>query len=352
VKIAPWLGALLALAFAVSPAPAANSWGGRFLLDRLNPRLHGQVLDFTHNHGQDHRIWSESLHEKRDLYVYVPPDFDPNQRYPVVIYLHTFREDEVGALKESVVALDKAIACGQLPPMIIAIPDGSIYGKPEFCYAGSFFVNSSAGNFGDFIVKDVWNFLVEHFPIRPEPEAHVLFGTSMGGFGAFNLGFKYRDQFKVIVGLLPPLNLRWVDCHDRYHGPFDPDCWGWRTELRPHEVIARIFGIPVRMGQLTHYPLRGEPDPIGFLTRENPIELLEHLDVKPGEVEMYIAYAGKDQFNIQTQVESFLHVAHDRGLKVDVGYKPDGRHGPLTAKELLPGIFSWLKEHLEPYAPK
>ncbi len=352
MKIAPWIGALLALAFAVSPAPAASSLGGRFVLERLNPQLHGQILDFTHNTCKDRRIWSEALHEKRDLYVYLPPDFDPDQLYPVVIYLHTFREDEVGAVKETVKLIDKAIVCGDLPPVIVAIPDGSIYGKPEICFAGSFFVNSKAGNFGDFITQDVWNFLVEHFPIRPEPEAHVLFGASMGGMGAYNLGFSHRDQFKVIIGLLPPLNLRWVDCHGQYHGPFDPDCWGWRTELRPHEVIARFFGIPIRMGQLTHYTIGGLPDAIERLSLENPVEMIDRLNVQPGELEMYVAYGGKDQFNINTQVESFLYVAEKRGLKVDVGYEPNGRHGPRTAKQLLPGIFRWLNERLEPYAPK
>src|SRR5262245_29620540 len=73
VKIAPWLGAVLALGFAVSEASAVCPLGGRFLLDKINRRLHGQVIDYTHNHGQDNRIWSEALQCKRDLYVYLPP---------------------------------------------------------------------------------------------------------------------------------------------------------------------------------------------------------------------------------------------------------------------------------------
>src|SRR5262249_54849450 len=157
---------------------------------------------------------------------------------------------------------------------------------------------------------DVWNFVTTNFSVRPEREAHVLMGASMGGFGAFNLAFKHPEMFKVVMGLFPPLNLRWIDCHGHYRANFDPCCWDWRTKLRPHEVIARFYGIPIRMGQLTR-PVYGKgPDVIDAISAENPIELLDRLPVKPGQFDLYIAYAGKDQFNIDAQVESFLYVAH------------------------------------------
>jgi S-formylglutathione hydrolase FrmB len=174
----------------------------------------------------------------------------------------------------------------------------------------------------------------------------------MGGFGAFNLAFKHRDLFKVAVGVFPPLNLRWVDCHDNYRANFDPDCWGWRSELRPREVVARICIFRVRMWQLVDPILGGEPDAIEHMARENPIELLETLDIRPGQLDLYVAYAGKDQFNIDAQVESFLYVAKQRNLEIGVGYAPHGRHGPLTAVRLLPDIFDWLRERLTPYAPE
>ena len=53
-------------------------------------RLKGRLVDNTGNHGKDHRIWSRSLHQWRDLYVYLPPGYDPCERYPIVIYLHPF----------------------------------------------------------------------------------------------------------------------------------------------------------------------------------------------------------------------------------------------------------------------
>src|SRR5262249_50538598 len=160
-----------------------------------------------------------------------------------------------------------------------------------------------------------------------------------------------RDIFKVVVGIYPPLNLRWIDCHGNYQGDFDPCCWGWRTELRPHEVIARFFGVPVKMWQLTRPILGREPDAIERMSRENPIELLDSLNIQPGEFDLYVAYSGKDQFNIDAQVESFLYVAKQRGIEVEVGYEPNGRHSYQTARKLFPGIAEWLSLNLAPSMP-
>src|SRR5213079_2656350 len=105
--------------------------------------------------------------------------------------------------------------------------------------------------FEDWVMQDVWEFVLARYPIRPEPEAHVLAGVSMGAFAAYNLRIKYRPRFHIVIGIHPPLNLRWVDCHCRYRANFDPCCWGWRTQLRSHEVLGRFFLIyPVRFRQL------------------------------------------------------------------------------------------------------
>ncbi|MGH6680508.1 MAG: hypothetical protein ACREDL_16615, partial [Bradyrhizobium sp.] len=79
--------------------------------------------------------------------------------------------------------------------------------------------------------------------------------------------------------------------------------------------------------------------------------MLDLYDVPPGLLEMYVAYGGKDQFNIDAQVESFLFVAHRRGLEVGVGYEPNGKHNQRTSEKLLPGIIAWLAARLAPFAP-
>jgi S-formylglutathione hydrolase FrmB len=324
-----------------------------FELDRVNGRIAGQVLDYTHHHGSDRRIWSPALQQKRDLYVYLPPGFDPGRQYPLAVWLHGFAQDESTFLSDVIIPLDAAMREGRLPPIIIAAPDGSVRGVDCLLSSGSFFLNSEAGRFEDFLMIDVWNFLLDRFPIRPEREAHAILGVSMGAGAAFNKAIKFPHYFGIAVGLFPPLNLRWQDCYGRYRGNFDPLCWGWRTDfVHRRTVVARFYGIPIRMRKLLN-PLysRRNPETLPALIRNNPIEMLDLYDVQPGQLQMYVAYGGKDQFNIDAQVESFLFVAHQRGLEVGVGYDPEGKHNRATAEKLLSGILDWLAPRLALFAP-
>jgi S-formylglutathione hydrolase FrmB len=351
VKPYRWLGAVLLLTLVPAGALARGLRTPiEVLLDRH--RLHGTLVDYTHNQGIDRRIWSESLGQRRDLYVYLPPGYDPHRCYPLIIWLHGFGQDEQAFVHYLVRPLDDAIADGRLPPAIVAAPDGSLNGSPCFGTAGSFFVNSKAGNFEDFVVHDVYNFVVCHYLIRPEREAHVLAGVSMGGGGAYNLAMRHRDQFEVVLAIFPPLNTRWMDCHGDYRANFDPCCWRWRTDYsHRREVVGRFYGglLTFRLKDLGE-PIYGRgPDVLPQASRDNPIENLDRLNVQPGELDMYVAYGGQDQFNLDAQVESFLYRAREKGLDIHVEYDPRGKHDVATAREFYPSIIEWLRPRLEPF---
>jgi pimeloyl-ACP methyl ester carboxylesterase len=319
-----------------------------------NRRIKGQVVDYTFNHAKDNRIWSRALNQRRDLYVYLPPGYDAHQHYPLMLYLHSFAFDEQSFLQEVVPLLDEAIVAGKLPPLIVAAPDGSLYGEPCFHHPGSFFLNTRMGDFEEFVLQDVWDFVVHRYSVHPDRKAHILAGVSMGGFASFNLGIRHRNAFGVVIGVFPALNLRWVDTHGDYFADFDPRGWGWRMTLEnPREPIGKfaagLFNIRVR--DLLE-PLFGRgSDAIHELSANNPIELVDRTRLKNGELDMYVAYAGRDEFNIDAQVESFLYLAKYRGLDVGVGYAEKGRHNEATAKSLFPGIVNWLAPRLAPYSP-
>src|SRR5438105_797088 len=107
VKHAGWLGALLVLWLPCSPV-LAGSWRADRKLHRVATQLHGTLVDHTHNHGADHRMWSEALHEPRDMYVYLPPGFDPARQYPLMFWLHGFAQDEQSFRDDVVGPLDEA----------------------------------------------------------------------------------------------------------------------------------------------------------------------------------------------------------------------------------------------------
>jgi S-formylglutathione hydrolase FrmB len=321
----------------------------------INKKLCGQVIDHTANHGSDHRIWSQALCQRRDLYVYLPPGFDPNLKYPLVVWLHGFAQDEAAFLREVAPRLDAAISTGLLPPMIAAAPDGSLEGEPCHAKPGSFFINSKAGRFEDYIMQDVLGFLFANYPIRPEREAHILGGLSMGGFGAYSLGIRHRNLFGVLIGVYPPLNLRWLDDHGRYFSNFDPEHWGWRTKVTSrHEVIGKFYGglINFTVGQMIEPIFGHSEDALLEVSKHNPIEIIDSYNLKPGELEMYVCYGKKDEFNMAAQIESFLYVANQRGLAVGVQVDPEGHHDVETAVRLLPGLIEWLRPRLAPYDPR
>jgi len=346
----PWLVFVGIFCCATAEAPAAG-FQRESDLERVSRQLHGTVIDYTNNNGADRRLWSPALQEWRDLYVYLPPGFDPRQQYPLMLYLHGYGQDEQYFLKNQLALFDEAIVNGQLPPVIIAWPDGSIQGRTSFFRSATFFANSRAGRFEDYLMQDIWDFLFSHFPLRPEREAHVIVGVSMGGSAVFRLAITHQERFKIAIGFFPAVNMRWVDCHERYRTRFDPCCWGWRSKLRPNEVMGLAYGIiPVRFKVLMD-PMFSREEALEKLSQGNPIELLDPYDVREGQLDMYMGYGGKDEFYIHAQVESFLYKAKERGLTVGVEYLPDGKHDLETGKKLFPGAVKWVAPLLAPYSP-
>jgi pimeloyl-ACP methyl ester carboxylesterase len=345
-----WMMALCVDGIGLGQAPPALL--GLHQLERVNACLYGKVLDYTHNHDADHRIWSRALGKRRDLYVYLPPDFDAKHYYPLVIFLHGAAQDEHFFLQTQVEEFDRAIHEGRLPRCIIAAPDGSIHGRATLRDPTSFWANSRAGDFEDYVMTDVWDFLVEHFPIRPERDKHALVGASAGGSAAFALAIKHKDRVRVAIGFMPLLNLRHVDCHGQYRRPFDPDCALLREQMHSLEALGRRRIFVLRFGDL-FVPLFGHGDEaVAGMSRINPLELMERCDLQPGELDLYVAYGGKDEFNVAAQVESFLHGAAERGIDVTVDYDPEGKHDLATGMRMLPAALRWANERVGGREPR
>src|SRR5262249_47507013 len=157
-----------------------------------------------------------------DLYVYLPPGFDPHKCYPALLWMHGIIRDEKSSCKRFLPQFDAAMASGRMPPTIIAFLDGSYLGRPALKSPRALFLNSNLGNWEDYVVQDVWGFLKEHYPIRPERQAHVIGGYSGGGAAAYRIAIKHRDQFGVAFAISSPLNVRWIDNQGKYFSTFDP----------------------------------------------------------------------------------------------------------------------------------
>lgn len=348
-----WFGLILLLGV-LAPPVQAQAWKKHTTsLALVNEHLQGQVIDYTANHGKDNRFWARSLFERRDMYVYLPPGCHPGQTYPVMIWMHDVYEDEQSFLCLAPL-IDQAIVYGHLPPLIVVAPDGSFKGEPHPHLAGSFFINTNAGYYGDYILQDVWDFVTSKYPICADRCAHILAGVGMGGFAAYHHGIKHRYAFGTVIGLMPALNMRWQDKAGHYCANFSPYDWGWRLEVGSGKEIIALLDNGIRTVRLRDWigPLYGlDGEAVPAMARDNPIELMQNCNLQPGELNMYVGYSAHDEFNLDAQVESFLYAAKYKGLKVCVDHHKHGHHNVLAAKRLLPKALAWLTPRIAPFSP-
>jgi S-formylglutathione hydrolase FrmB len=139
---------------------------------------------------------------RRRVSVYLPAGYEakPNQRYPVLYYLHgftwsdslLFNADGLGRL------LDQAIADGQIRPLIVVAPNENTK------YRGSFYTNSATnGPWADFTTKELISFIDKNYRTLARPASRGLAGHSMGGNGTLRLAMQYPGLYAAAYALSP-----------------------------------------------------------------------------------------------------------------------------------------------------
>ena len=162
----------------------------------------------------------------RKMQIYTPPGYEKNRdkRYPVVYLLHGLPFSEKCYTDESTWDpwigdpnpfqeypdfpsegfrdwMDGMIFRGVIDPMIVVMPNAA-----NEMYGFSFYTNSILnGNFEDFIVQDVVNYVDNKYRTITGPQGRSVIGNSQGGYAAFKFGLLYPDVFGVVgshTGLL------------------------------------------------------------------------------------------------------------------------------------------------------
>jgi len=135
---------------------------------------------------------------ERDIAIYLPKEyFSSDALLPVVYYLPGFGDSTMisMALPND---FDSELK-GLMPMIIVIIPGINRFG-------GSFFVDSSViGNWSEFVVKDVVNYMDTNYRTIPKNTGRGMSGHSMGGFGALNIAMRHPDVFGSVFSLAPGL---------------------------------------------------------------------------------------------------------------------------------------------------
>ncbi|WP_413292236.1 alpha/beta hydrolase [Bdellovibrio sp. HCB185ZH] len=143
-------------------------------------------------------FYSESLKKKVDYNVIVPPGYthDGGAPYPYAIFLHGRGGDRDSLVyTDGIESYDKVVREGARPFLIFA-PNG----QSHYWMNGAI----SKVKVADMVTKDLIRHIEEKYPvIKNEPCDRALFGISMGGNGALQLGLSNPNLVCTVYSMSP-----------------------------------------------------------------------------------------------------------------------------------------------------
>ncbi len=162
---------------------------------------------FENNHLRFITVKSQYLRGRGDICVFVPPDIDPGESYPVVILLHGVYGSAWSWSYKTGVHLQalKMMQQGELPTMIIAMPSDGLWGD------GSAYLPHNNHDFERWISEDVPEILTQYIGGITSNSPFFISGLSMGGFGSLRIGVKYRNTFIAVSGHSSITNLQQME---------------------------------------------------------------------------------------------------------------------------------------------
>ncbi len=155
-------------------------------------------------------FYSPEIKNKRDIIVYLPPDYETSdKRYPV-IYMHDGQNlfdastSFIGVEWSADETAQELILKGEIVPIIIV----GIYNNSDRLNEFSPWKDETYGGgkgdlYVDFIVNTLKPFIDKEFRTLPDRENTAIAGSSMGGLISLYAGIKYQNVFSKI-GVMSP----------------------------------------------------------------------------------------------------------------------------------------------------
>ncbi len=187
-------------------------------------------------------VQSMMLGQRRNVLVYLPPDYFQTQRdYPILYLLHGGCETELDWFLRGRVqtTLDRLIGEGRIEPLIVAMPNDGLYGS------GTFFTRwyDGTGDFERHFLKEIVPAVEGGFRARAARESRAIAGHSMGGYAAVTLSLRHPKLFCAAASLsglmMPASTLIWGKWAWRIFGPMKGRGEKYRQQRDPRYLVAR-----------------------------------------------------------------------------------------------------------------
>lgn len=160
--------------------------------------VHGDVPAYydarnvPHGNITRHIYHSTVTNGERELYVYTPPEYDPQKTYPVLYLVGGSGELPSNWVYDGRVNLimDNLLAEGKAIPMVIAIPNNQVIHRNHPRHVDLTF---------DLFEKELRDHVIplveSAYSVRCDPKGRALSGLSMGGRHTMFIGFRSLDLF-------------------------------------------------------------------------------------------------------------------------------------------------------------
>ena len=144
---------------------------------------------------------SKTVGTRRKMYVYTPPGYTQDKKYPVLYLLHGIGGDETEWQRFATpdVLLDNLIADGKAVPMIIVMPNGRAQ-KNDRAEGNTFATAPAFATFERDLLDDVIPAIDSRYGTYANRENRALAGLSMGGGQSLNFGLAHLDTFAWVGG--------------------------------------------------------------------------------------------------------------------------------------------------------
>lgn len=142
-------------------------------------------------------IASKILGKNVNYSIYLPPNYDASsgRKYPVLYLLHGYSDNETAWVQFGNVdqTADKAIANGDITPMIIVMPNGDL----------DWYVNDYSGKvrWMDMFIQEFIPTIDKEYKTRASREYRAISGLSMGGYGSFIMCIRNPSVISQCAGL-------------------------------------------------------------------------------------------------------------------------------------------------------
>lgn len=172
----------------------------------LTPAALGyDIVIETIPHGKIDTLFYESktVGTKRKTLIYTPPNYSPDNKYPVLYLLHGIGGDEKewfnGGHPE--VILDNLYALNKIQAMIVVMPNGRAMKDDRA--TGNIMAPDKVQAFATFeqdLLNDLIPFIEKKYPVISDREHRAIAGLSMGGGQSLNFGLGNLDKFAWVGG--------------------------------------------------------------------------------------------------------------------------------------------------------